>query len=390
MKEKFLKFIQICFIAGLALILFAGLGRALFAPKDVNRYENRLANQMPEFSIASFLSADYQGGVEDSLSDQIHCAEFLKARYNKTESGIAFDILKGIFSKEPDRSYVYNGLLVRGGDALLYYPKTLTDKVKAALDTRAEEINAVVEENPDYEFLLWFIEKETDMNFESGNKPGHYDYFRAALNTEKLSVGADTVDSFEDYYRRFYKSDHHWNHVGSYEGYLEIADFLGAEGERMTAGEEFLIGTDMSGSKAAYTRSTGVWVEDMYGYRFDFPAMSISINGSPGEDYGYQNSPWPYSLTYGGYYGEDHGEIIIDTEQDDRENILIIGDSYDNAILKLLASHYNRTHSVDLRYYEHFLGGEFVLSDYLEKYDIDKVLIIGSVNFYTSEDFSMR
>jgi len=390
MKNKFLKFIQICFVAGLALIVFAGLGRAIFAPKEINRYENRLANLMPRFSISSFASAEYQGAVESSLSDQIHCAEFLKARYNKAESGTAFALLKEIFSKDLSRSYVYNGLLVRGGDALLYYPKTLTDKVKAALDKRAEEINAAVAANSDYEFFLWFIEKETDINFETGNKPGHYEYFKNALDCSRLSIGLDSVDSFEDYYRRFYKSDHHWNHIGSYEGYTELIEFLGAEGEALPHGEEFLIGTDMSGSKAAYTRSSGVWVEDMYGYRFDFPEMIISINGSPSEDYGYQNTSWPYSLTYGGYYGEDHGEIVIDTPSDDRENILVIGDSYDNAILKLLACHYNRTHSVDLRYYEHFLGEEFVLSDYLEKNDIDKVLIIGSVNFYSSEDFSMR
>ena len=390
MKNKFLKFIQICFVAGLALIVFAGLGRALFAPKEINQYENRLANLMPEFSFASFLSVDYQDAVEDSLSDQIHCAEFLKANYNKTESGIAFGILKGIFSKDLSRSYVYNGLLVRGGDALLYYPKTLTEKVKTALSTRVEEINTAAAENPGYEFYVWFIEKETDINFESGNHMGHYDYFASGLNSERMTVGVDMVYDFEDYYRRFYKTDHHWNQYGSYEGYLELLEFLGAEGEPLQPVEEFLVGTDMSGSKAAYTRSTGVWVEDMYAYRFEFPQMSISINGSASEDYGHQNAAWPYSLTYGGYYGEDHGEIIMDTGREDRENILVIGDSYDNAVLKLLASHYNRTHSVDLRYYEHFLGEKFNLSEYLERNSIDKVLIIGSVNFYSSEDFSMR
>lgn len=390
MKNKILTAIQICFVAAVAVVMFAGLGRTLFAPKDVNTYENRQANQPPAFSLGSFVSTEYQDALESALSDQVQLSEFFKRHYNEVESGISFEVLTSIFAGDPDRSYTFNGLIVRGGDALLYYPKSLTDKVKAAFDTRAEELNTLAAEHPELDFYVHFIEKDTDINFDNGKKIGHYDYFSALLDNELMSVSVNDVVDFEDYYRRFYKTDHHWNHIGSYEGYLELLPILGIEDEPISADGEFLIGSRMSGSKAAYTKSSGVWTEDMYGYYFNFPWMGVRINDWWSEDYGYQNVPNPINLTYGGYYGDDYGQIILNMDKPERENILIIGESYDNAILKLLASHYNKTFSVDLRYYEHYMGEEFDFDSYVEENDIDKVLFIGSVNFFQSEDFSVR
>ena len=74
----------------------------------------------------------------------------------------------------------------------------------------------------------------------------------------------------------------------------------------------------------------------------------------------------------------------------DRENVLVIGESYDNAILKLLASHFGRTYSVDLRYYRNYLGSDFSLSDYLRRNSITKVLLIGNVDYYISPDFALE
>ena len=71
-------------------------------------------------------------------------------------------------------------------------------------------------------------------------------------------------------------------------------------------------------------------------------------------DYGMQDELLRGELgwvSYGGVYGGDNGEVIFDTGKDG-DNILIFGNSYDNAILKLLASHFSKTYSIDLRNYE--------------------------------------
>ena len=74
----------------------------------------------------------------------------------------------------------------------------------------------------------------------------------------------------------------------------------------------------------------------------------------------------------------------------EKDNILIIGESYDNAVLKLIATHYNKTFSIDLRYYEHIFGEKFNFAEYVKENEITKVLFIGNIDFYVMPEFAVR
>ena len=89
-------------------------------------------------------------------------------------------------------------------------------------------------------------------------------------------------------------------------------------------------------------------------------------------------------------YSGEWGEVILDTGTTGRGNLLMLGESYDNAILKLMASHFDRVYSVDLRSYEQDMGKPFRLAEYLREHRITKVLLIGSTPFFTSDDFMVE
>jgi hypothetical protein len=123
--------------------------------------------------------------------------------------------------------------------------------------------------------------------------------------------------------------------------------------------------------------------------------MSVKINGENVNDYGgaqeYFNGKNDASLvSYSGFYGPDSGEIIFDTKKEELENLLVIGESYDNAVLKLLSTHHNKTHSIDLRNYEHFMGKKFELGSYIRDNKIDKVLLIGCIDFFVYDNFELE
>ena len=112
--------------------------------------------------------------------------------------------------------------------------------------------------------------------------------------------------------------------------------------------------------------------------------MSITLNGKPVNDYGAQSQFLDGSrsdISYGMFYGGDDGEIIFSTHDSSKENILIIGESFDNAILKLLATHYNTTYSIDLRSYATYMQKEFDIKSYISEHNIDCVLLIGNINY---------
>ena len=152
----------------------------------------------------------------------------------------------------------------------------------------------------------------------------------------------------------------------------------------------------MIGSKTAFAKNTELWTDHAFGYTYDVPSMNITENGYTIEDYGHQNLPGSAFISedepvsYASIYGQDSGEIIFDTGKTDKKNILIIGESYDNAILKLIASHYNKTISIDLRSYDYMMNQTFDFSSYLTKYDIDTVLLIGNVDYFLNTKFNVE
>ena len=69
---------------------------------------------------------------------------------------------------------------------------------------------------------------------------------------------------------------------------------------------------------------------------------------------------------------------------------MVIGESYDNAILKLLASHFEKTFSIDLRNYERTFGSKFQFSQYVKDNNVDKVLLIGNIDYFTMDEFMLE
>jgi len=390
MKKWLLRIIEICFVAVFAVTVFAGLTKTLFMPEDIIAFENRKANKVPEIglsTLADFASNEFQTAFDSALSDQIQLAETMRNYYNQLECNIIHPGMSMLSGGDENFIYAYRGLLVRGGERVYHWPRGLTDAKKEIYNLRAENLSGVMKRVEGPEYYVYYIEKETDIDFDNNMKMGHFNYIKELFEPGLCKLGVYEINSFEDFARDFLKTDAHWNNRGSYRGYVELLNFLGAEGEPLQPGDEFVVGGPFSGSKGTHIGAQSVINEDMYAYHYDFLPMEISINGASAEDYGDQNKPLERPVTYGAYYGADWGEIIFDTGNSERDNILIIGESFDNAILKLLAGHFNRTFSIDLRYYSHYMGQEFSIADYVAENDIDKVLFMGNMDYFSSEDF---
>ena len=67
--------------------------------------------------------------------------------------------------------------------------------------------------------------------------------------------------------------------------------------------------------------------------------------------------------------------------------LLVIGESFDNALLKLLASEFENLYSIDLRNYETDVGKPFDLASYAAEHEIDSVLLIGNLDFWKMDEF---
>lgn len=381
MQNKISK-INRAFFLLLVFILLAGLLTTVFFPDEINYYENRYANKLSPLTGAAYADGSFQDAMESALSDQVQFSRLAKKCYNYALASSAVPFV--ILLENSTHDYVYsNGIAFYEGK--IVYTQTGLDWRKDALDAKAENLNAAIAAHPELEFYAYYIEKDTDINFTTGQKLGASQYMFSMLNIPQERKVIYEIDSFKDFDERFYDTDHHWNYIGSYEGYKDIISLLSGD-EPLEPTDVFHSGLRFAGSKAM---SLGkFYTDEMSIYLFDYPPMTITVNGQQA-DYGQQDKLVNGELTqvsYGAVYGGDDGEVVFDTGKDG-DNILIIGESYDNAVLKLLAGHFSKTYSIDLRNYEAAFGKKFDFDEYVSQHDITKVLLIGNVDYYVADEF---
>ena len=380
MQNKTLK-IDRAFFLLLVLIFLAGLLRTVFRPKEINEYENRYANQLAPLTAVSYADGSFQDGMESALSDQVQFSQLAKKTYNFVTSYAAVPLIVPL--ENLTHGYVSAGDVSFYESKIVYQPWTSLQP--EWLEPKAENLNAAIATHPELEFYAYYIEKDTDIDFTTGQKIDAAESMLSMLNLPDSHKGIYEINSFEEFNERFYDTDHHWNYIGSYEAYRDVLSVLGG-GEPLEPTGVYHSGIRFSGAKSK--QFSRFYSDEMTIYSFDFPPMEIQVDRVE-SDYGMQDELLRGELgwvSYGGVYGGDNGEVIFDTGKDG-DNILIFGNSYDNAILKLLASHFSKTYSIDLRNYEHTFGEKFDFDSYVREHDISKVLFIGDISFYTMSEF---
>lgn len=391
-NNKLQKIPGIAFIVFILAIMLTGLAVTVFFPHEINQYENRYANKIKAPTLSSINDQSFQDSIEDALSDQIPLAEKAKVAYNIATSSYLNKVLVPFIKLAPPKYVPYSSLWLFGEDNIVY-PSQKFHYVEDLLNNRAVLLNSVFENNPELDFYVYYVEKDTDINFETGEKIATREHIISQLNIPEENKGRFEIDSFDTFKEYFYKTDHHWNYKGSYKGYIECLELLKIKDEPLKPIDEINLGKFTGSKGAAVGAGVDQFSDDLTVYTFNLPERSVIANGYALPSY--TATPVKFedknqAISYAAYYGGDIGELIFSTGNESKENIIIIGESYDNAILELLAGHFNNVYSIDLRHYERTVGKKFVLSEYAEGKNISKVLLIGNSDFFTDDDFIME
>lgn len=393
--KKVITAINALFLALIFAFLGFGLLKAYIAPIDTNEYENRTAEKMPALSLSGFLNGDFQDGCESALGDQSPAAIHIKRAYNAASSKLqlkGMEILESLSGA--DRYTEFGGLLYK--DGYLMAKMRDTEKEKPGINECVANMSAAIEGAKDVPTYAYYVKRDEDNTFETGAQSGFYEYLQECLEGTGLyeSVNCYSIDSVSEYMRDFFKTDHHWNAVGARRGYEEVLSIL-APGDTpiLPAGEELLpINYAFEGAYARTAGAVGIVTEELGVYNYPFPAVEVRFNLSDtvypnyGGQYAYMNGlAEKDTVSYADFYGADISRIVFDNPNNsDGENVLLIGDSFDNAILWLLSGHFDTLHSIDIRNYVSEMGENFSYGEYLQENNITKVMFIGSNDFYCS------
>lgn len=317
--------------------------------------DNRATNYFPFYSQINYLFSDVNYNVNKMLL--YRDMEFIPMGVNSDSEYIFKNkdnsnfVLKSQYSdSELDLRYhemvsLYNSLVMDGVELYIYLPSR-------------------------YEF--------TDLSSSSISVREMKDYVSSFVQDldSSIQVNELDVDSYDTYLDYFYHTDHHWNSYGAYQGYLDIMDMFGYEARDA----EIIPVSDIvyrgSIAKSAVARGDS---DVFYDISMDIPEYSVLVNDKEAP---VKFKPREVELKdslfydyYVAYYNGMYGKVMYDFDNDKKENLLIIGDSYSWQIDYLIASHFNRTYTINIRYDE-YASGVFDYEEFIQENDIDKVLFL--------------
>lgn len=377
--------------------VFMAIVLLLFREQKVfSANENRNLNKIDIKQISELDGGVFQEELENALADQIVLSQTLKIYGKKLSLFISNLNLNMLYDYDGyDIVPASNGLYWIKDTDYLVYGETSIELLKRGLMRRIENAIDIAQKYPNVKVYAWLVRRELDFKNSS-----EYDAFIKGESGDLVTYSSfSKVNSYEDYMKYFYKSDHHWNYIGQYEAYKEIANMLDFDENEYVKiiGEDCFGNIKFNGSKA---REIGnINLNDIFcTYKYDLPDYTTKVPNSnvninlKRRLYYERKIPEISDLNhYGSFYGGDYGEIRYTFESNiGKENILIFADSYSNPINELIASHYYKTFVIDLRNYESLIGEKFVLSEYIADKKIDNLMFLGNINLFSMDDFDVE
>ncbi len=368
--------------------MLLGFGKAYLRPIEVNEYENRTAAKMPLPSLGSFVSGEFQSGVESALSDQAPVAIPMKKLYNNLSNKLQLSAVELLRNRGGEGQFIgFNSLIYH--DGYLLEPMVPLSEVKEELDISLERILSA-SEGISVPIYVYYVGRDMDTDFALGEVSGVYEYISERLGSsgEFAAIERFHVKNISEYKENFYMTDHHYNHVGAHRAYTQVLSLL-LPGEAPLEGDEVALDYDFDGSRSRTAGTLGLVSERICAYDYPLPKVRVTVNNNdPIGQYGNRKRyisgiQAGEKVAYAHCYGYDSGRVLFENDGvENGEHLLILGDSYDNAYLWQLSAHFESVHAIDLRNYEDNMGEGFRLSDYVEENGITRVVFAGRNQFF--------
>ncbi|GAB6109360.1 hypothetical protein [Fusibacter bizertensis] len=285
-----------------------------------------------------------------------------------------------------------SGLVEVVGEHHLIFTKIGLSAAKAGLENKAANINQLAKEYPNIQFNSFYIETDVDVDFVGGKITHDLSNYLGNQFNDNVKFSSLNINSVEEYINGFYKTDHHWDTERQQIGYQALIKFLIGPNEPLADFDLYLTNLAYNGYKSRLLNE--FTTTDVF--KFIVPKVSRSdvyINGEKstyGNKYGFIKGDFTQETAenyYGDCNGADYALVEFHYNQPSKPNAVIFIDSFSNPLKEVIASHYNKTYYVDLRYYETAYGKPFDFSEFIKDKNIGVVVNLGYYYFFAGDTF---
>ncbi len=377
------------------LLLFIFFSLIVFLPKDekASVLENRALREMPTLSRENIFSGIFSSEFEDYLSDNVAFRSIF------TDLSSKYDTFKGI-----ER---YGKIVQTSGD--LGVGETTKGQLLVIDSSVMEIYNKDEKARENYISMLDFYAKNLP---ENTNLYSMLIPTRIAFN--KYNVGDDEIESINYIYKNsdkrikninlvdtlnkhyknneyiFFNTDHHWTALGAFYAYNKIADDISLPELNI---EDFWVGkqSNFLGHLYAQAKTPSLknasdnifyYINDIN--NIEMKPVTYSYKGKMGERFEYDGKIFcpEKGPSYELFLAGDHPFIEINSACENKRTLLLIKDSYSNALIPWLVCGYNQVLVVDARTFDR------KIEDILKEYKVDDIIIENYIMATNFNDFT--
>ena len=420
-------------LAALVLVAGTVLGFVMTARPSESLIEKRTLAEFPAFDLDNLLSGKYFSEIElwytdtypareelVSASQVIPSLYGLKLETSFTGGDVIADELppeEEIEEEEPPapKEYAFEpvpmpdgstwgadisnallrGLYTENGICygIFYFNKDAADRYTAAINLTAELLEGECEV---YSLLApmnsgIYLDDELTESFGGSNQRNALAYYYRQFTDDVHVVKTlDTLIDHKDEYI-YFGTDHHWTMIGAYYAYLEFCELKGIEPvDALDEWEKISYGpfqgsyaTGLDGKAILDADTVEAWIpadtnEQVY-WDWDGtlePKGKFNIINDLNEEHkstGHYTNMYQHENAAGfsTFGGGDWGLVRVDNPNiDDGSTLLIVKDSYADALYPLLVSHYEHIYVMDFRYFD------YNIPQFVRDYAVDDVLFV--------------
>lgn len=357
------------------VIAFFSLSYIFTPDSSFSEDENRVLQSAPRFTVEKLLDGTYTRQLHDYFSDQIP----LRTIMIRLKASIELAMGKN----------ENNGVLL-GKDDYLIEIHSYTDDNLSYLKRNLAKIENLISSLNENEVNVFstIIPRKVDI---LGDKfsPYYSDERNSAIwdmvSDNHISL-TETLSQWQKSGKDiFYKTDHHWTAKGAYYAYVTIIDLFHHSPKSINnfklelLSDEFY-GTSYSKSGFFFAPSDIIYAPAIDSNRYKTTIVDTDLTFDGLYDTSYLSKKDKYSTFLS---GNNAHVKIIDTQNQDKETLLLIKDSFSHSLAPYLIEHYN-LELIDPRYY---IGS---IEEYIIENDIKNVLFIFGLDTLASANISIR
>ncbi len=361
-----------------ALAAFSAI--SVFSPKEKSSfYENRRLAVFPVPSAETVFDGTFFSDVETYISDHFACRVPL----------LRLNVRKEFALHDP----VISDTVIAGDTLLPYHGRPLPDYDHEAMQTELDTLATVNEACKAIGAKFVYLampEQSSALRYKYPSYLNPSAYADDSIRTDFLD-GLDEreIDCLnmaeylctepEKYYS---KTDHHYNFYGAYETYLRTMEHLRALGVDAPVTTDVTmepIDRPFLGSRSRKLLGEYPTEDKLYRFTLGTPVpFTRADNGKPVESTVVNEN---FNNVYNYYMGGDIGETVIKTNRPGLPRVLVVGDSFTNALESILYTSCDEMRSLD---YRHYSGANIL--DYIAAYQPDVVLYVRDDLVYSVPD----